>query len=284
MSRNSIIALIVFFVAVIAFFVLTRHTETQQRVQQNVLSFVRPLFGLTSNLSAKAEAVAKGMKTLPQLEEENRQLKLTNEQLTLRNQLLNDMERENTGLRNALGFKQRSQFKLVPARIIARSSATWWTSVQIDRGERDGLDSDMPVVVDEGLVGKTTTVAENTAYVLLITDEGCKVAATVESTRENGILSGERTSSGNAPELSLNFLAKTAVPQLKPGLKVFSSGVGGVFPSGLVLGEIRSVEMRALDARARVSPAVNLARLENVFVVVGQRETPPAPTPAPRTR
>lgn len=280
MRRTNIILLVVFLVAV--GFVLTWSVRQQQKVQQGALQMTRPLFGFTSDLTRKAQAVTQGLKQLPELEAENSQLKIRNEQLSVRNQLLNDLERENDGLRRALDFKGKSQFKLVPARIIARSSATWWSSVQIDRGEKDGLDIDMPVVVDEGLVGKTTTVANNTAYVLLIADEGCKVAATVQGTRETGILSGERTSSGNMPDLALNFLQKTAVPLLKPGQKVFSSGVGGVFPSGLVLGEIRSVETRALDARAKVAPAVDLARLENVFVVVGQREaTAPQPAAGP---
>jgi rod shape-determining protein MreC len=279
MRRTNIIILVVFLVAV--GFVLTWSVRQQQRVQQGALEMTRPLFGFTSNFTRKAQAVTQGLKSLPELEAENSKLKIRNEQLSVRNQLLNDLERENEGLRRALDFKAKSQFKLVPARIIARSSATWWSSVQIDRGEKDGLDIDMPVVVDEGLVGKTTTVATNTAYVLLIADEGCKVAATVQGTRESGIVSGERTSSGNMPELALNFLQKTAVPLLKPGQKVFSSGVGGVFPSGLVLGEIRSIETRALDARAKITPAVDLAKLENVFVVVGQREAAATPTPPP---
>lgn len=281
MRRTNIIVLVVFLAAVVAWFVLTRNTGTQQKVQQGTLEMTRPLFGWTSSLTRKAQAVTQGLKSLPELEAENAQLKVRNEQLSVRNQMLNDLERENEGLRRALDFKQKSQFKLVPARIIARSSATWWSSVQIDRGEKDGLDIDMPVVVDEGLVGKTTTVADNTSYVLLIADEGCKVAATVQGTRESGVLSGERTSSGNMPELSLNFLQKTAVPLLRPGQKVYSSGVGGVFPSGLMLGEIRSIETLALNARAKVAPAVDLAKLENVFVVVGQREAVPPPTAGP---
>ncbi len=285
MRRTTIIALVVFVVA--TGFVLTWSVRKQQKVQQGALEVTRPLFGFTSDLTRKAQAVTQGLKSLPELESENKELKIRNEQLSVRNQMLNDLERDNAGLRRALDFKQKSQFKLVPARIIARSSATWWSSVQIDRGEKDGLDIDMPVVVDEGLVGKTTTVADNTAYVLLISDEGCKVAATVEGTRESGILSGERLSGSSMPELALNFLQKTAVPLLRTGQKVYSSGVGGVFPSGLVLGEIRSVETRALDARAKVTPAVDLAKLENVFVVVGQRQAaanpPPTagPTPPP---
>ena len=155
--------------------------------------------------------------------------------------------------------------------------------MQIDRGEQDGLDSDMPVVTDVGLVGKTTTVAPNTAYVMLISDENCKVAAKLEGIREQGILAGERTTTTLDPDLLLSFLPKTV--QLHAGQKVISSGVsGGVFPSDLLLGTVKSFDVRALDARATVTPAVDLSKLENVFVVLGNRSTTTAapPLPAPR--
>ena len=186
-------------------------------------------------------------------------------------------------LRAALGFKQQSAYNLLPARIVSRQSSTWWNTVQIDRGEQDGLDSDMPVVTDVGLVGKTTTVAANTAYVMLISDENCKVAAKLEGIREQGILAGERTATTLDPDLLLSFLPKTV--QLHPGQKVISSGVsGGVFPSDLPLGTVKSFEVRALDARATVTPAVDLSKLENVFVVLGNRSTTTAAPPSPSRR
>ena len=308
MSRSSIIALSVF--AVLAVLVLTMRTAAAQKLQQRVLELVRPIHTVTSSTASQLDAFGKGLKTLDQLEHEVRDLRVENEQLRTANELMNEKIAENNRLRDALGFKQRSNFSLIPARIIARSASTWWSTVQIDRGEADGLDSDMPVVTDQGLVGKTTTVAANTAVVLLITDENCKVSAYVEGTgdmpvesRDKGLVSGERFMDFGSPETVLNFLPKTA--QIAPGQKVFSYGAsGGVFPRGLLLGAVRTVTPHELDIRATVTPAVDLARLENVFIVRGTRDsdnTPPppvapavprapaannntAPTPAPTVR
>jgi rod shape-determining protein MreC len=127
----------------------------------------------------------------------------------------------------------------------------------------------MPVLTDEGLVGRTTTVSANIAVVLLVSDENCRVAASVEGTREQGIVTGERVAGGVSPMLDLNFLSKQA--QLKPGQKVYTSGVGGVFPSGLLVGTVRSFQIRGLDAQAKLVPAVDLAKLEDVFVVIGSK-------------
>ena len=127
----------------------------------------------------------------------------------------------------------------------------------------------MPVVTDEGLVGKTTTVAADIAIVLLISDENCRVAATVEGTKEQGIVSGERVSSSVTPLLDLNFLTKQA--NLEPGRKAYTSGVGGVFPPGLLIGLVQSFRARELDGQARLAPAVDLSHLEDVFVVTGNK-------------
>jgi rod shape-determining protein MreC len=69
--------------------------------------------------------------------------------------------------------------------------------------------------------------------------------------------------------MSLNFLPRTA--KLQPGQKVFSSGVGGVFPSGIGLGAVKQFEARVLDSRATLIPAVDLTTLQDVFVVIGKK-------------
>jgi rod shape-determining protein MreC len=158
---------------------------------------------------------------------------------------------------------------LIAAEIIARDSSTWWRTITINRGKRDAIQTDMPVVTDLGLVGKTTTVSEGISVVLLVSDENCRLAASVEGSREQGIVSGERTTTGLTPLLNLNFLSKQA--DLKPGQKVYTSGVGGVFPSGLLVGVVKSYRVRELDGQAQLTPAVDLSHLEDVFVVTGRR-------------
>ena len=152
---------------------------------------------------------------------------------------------------------------------MTRDSSTWWRTVTINRGKREGIETDMPVVTDEGLIGKTTTVSDSISVVLLVSDENCKVAASVEGSREQGIVSGERVTAGLNPLLNLNFLSKQA--DLKPGQKVYTSGVGGVFPSGLLIGLVKSFRVRELDGQGQLTPAVDLSHLEDVFVVTGRK-------------
>src|SRR5205823_1485294 len=122
--------------------------------------------------------------TLNQLEEEVKQLRTANRVLSATNQTLRTLESENNRLRNALGYRERAVFQLMPGRIIARDASTWYNTVTIDRGSAEQIEPDMPVLTEEGLVGKTTIVAEHSCKVVLISDEQCKVAASVEGSRE----------------------------------------------------------------------------------------------------
>ena len=131
------------------------------------------------------------MKSLEELERENAALKVENRSLKATNQALRDVEHEVNRLRHALDYRERSRLSSsCPREIVARDSSTWWRTVTINRGKQDGIERDMPVVTEEGLVGKTTTVSDNISVVLLVSDENCRVAATVEGTREQGIVIG----------------------------------------------------------------------------------------------
>jgi rod shape-determining protein MreC len=267
MKKSSIIALVAFVVALGMLFTL--NPRTTKVVQSKLLDVVSPFLRTGSLMQKRLAATREGLKKLDELTVENQQLLVQVKELKATNQTLRDMELENNKLRRALQYRERSVFKLVPARIVARDAGTWWQTVKIDKGFDDGVDSDMPVLTEDGLVGKTTTVASHMATVVLIADETCKVAAMVEGTREQGIARGERTSTSIMPEIGLMFLSKNA--GLQPGQKVYTSGVGGVYPSGVFIGGIKKFETRPLDGYATIVPAVDLANLQDVFVVAGKR-------------
>jgi len=267
MSRTNLIALLIFG-AILGYF-LSFGPETTQKFKAGVYQLLSPFLSSGSGLKKQITSVRTGLKSLEQLERENAALKVENRELRATNQGLRDAEEEVNRLRHALNYRERSVFRLVAAEVVARDSSTWWRTVTINRGRRDGIEVDMPVVTDEGLVGKITTVSDTVSVVLLISDENCRVAAKVEGSREQGIVSGERVKSGLTPILDLNFLSKQA--DLRPGQKVYTSGVGGVFPSGILIGIVKSFRVRELDGQAQLTPAVDLSHLEDVFVVTGRR-------------
>src|SRR5947207_13817420 len=188
MSRTSIIALLIFG-AILGYF-LSFGPEKTRKFQASVYQLLAPFLSSGSGIKKQITSVRSGLKSLDELERENATLRVDNRQLRATNQALRDVEREVNRLRHALSYRERSVFKLIPAEIVTRDASTWWHTVTINRGKEEHFETDMPVVTDEGLVGKTTTVSNTISVVLLVTDENCKVAASVEGTREQGIISG----------------------------------------------------------------------------------------------
>jgi rod shape-determining protein MreC len=267
MNRSSIIALGIF-AAILAYF-LSFGADSTRKLQAGFYSLISPFLRTGSGLQKQITSVRTGLQTLEEVERDNASLKVENRSLKATNQALRDVEHEVNRLRRALEYKERSIFRLVPAEIVARDSSTWWRTVTINRGKNDHIENDMPVVTDEGVVGKTTTVGDNITIVLLLSDENCRVAASVEGTREQGIVQGERVTGSITPLLDLNFLSKQA--NIETGRKAYTSGMGGVFPSGLLIGTVQSFRVRELDGQARIAPAVDLSHLEDVFVVTGRK-------------
>ena len=269
MNRLNI-ALVVAVVAVATYF-STISPSAVQSMHSGFMSLMSPFLRTGSAVQENLGSVGRRLQTLDELEVENKKLSTENRELRAENNLLTELEEENSRLRMALDFRERSSFKLMPARIISRDSTTWWNTIRINRGFEDGVEADMPVVTDLGIVGKTTTVSKNEAIVVLITDETCRIAAKVEGTREQGIMTGLRIQEAAAEGLlQMNFLSKSA--KLVPAQQVLTAGVSqGSFPPGLVIGRIKEFRLRALDGQAIVEPAVNLATLEDVFVLVGKK-------------
>ena len=261
-----IVAVAAFVILVTVTFIVLGRGHTTQRLQSGFLGMISPFLRQGSSLDRKYTEMREGLKSLKKLEEENKRLTVENKELSATNQTLRDMEAENNKLRNALGYRERSVFTLMPARIIARDLSTYYQTVKIDRGTADDVKLDMPVLTEEGLVGKTTVVAEHAATVILIADENCRVATTIEGSNEKGIVRGERIADHGVPTIGLIFLTKQA--NLQPGQNIYTSGVGGVFPSGVLVGKVKEFKVRELDGYATVVPAVDLTSIDDVFVVI----------------
>jgi len=255
---------------IVALVALTFSPARMRAWQSRFFDVSTPAIQAGAAINDRITKMNKGFKTLDELEAENAALLAQNSELRATAQLLEDLADENRRLRDTLGYRERSPFSLVPAQVISRDSAGWWNSVKINRGFAAQVDAAQPVLTAEGLVGRTTTVAKELSMVMLLTDENCQVAARIEETGDQGIMTGFRSAGEATPQVVLNFLKRNA--DIKPGMKVVTAGVsGGVFPAGIPLGTVREFRTRELDGQATIEPAADLSRLEDVFVVRGSK-------------
>lgn len=199
-------------------------------------------------------------KQLADLQEENQRLRLQLKQAGV-------IARENDRLRAALNWKKQTRWEVSLARVIGRDPSNWRQVILIDRGARDGVTENMPIVANEGLVGRVSSVGMTRSQVVLIGDPKCKVGAMIESTGEAGVVETGKSGALGRDIVALNYIAGDS--ELKPGDRVLTSGLGTVFPKGIPVGTV--IHARTLDygltKDARVKLHVNLNRLEHVWVL-----------------
>ena len=276
MKKLNILALLVFVAGLVAVF--TFDTATTRQIQARVMSLLSPFIHSSAAMEqAAADAVAPQINPA-ELKRENDDLRVQVERLRIIQQKHNQSIEEIAKLRQLIGFKQAAPFKMTAVKVIRRESSTWWNSLIIDKGSLDGIGTDSPVITSVGLVGKTSTLAPHMTKVILLTDEMCRVSAKVEGTLEQGILAGERAALEVRPELHLRFLSRNA--NINAGASVYSSGEGGVFPPGLLLGRVKRFENREISGEAIVEPAVDFSTLDYVFVIEMQAAEPAPEPPA----
>lgn len=200
---------------------------------------------------------------------ENRELKAELERRKLEQARLEEQAAQARRLQALLGFKEQMAAETVAAQVIGSSGSEQSRLVYINKGTRDGLAADMPVITPEGAVGKIVQPMATTSGVLLITDPTWGVGGVLEKTRLHGIVKG--TAAG---DLKLaNILADEKV---EVGERVLTSGGDRIFPKGMPLAYVSELLRREdLFLNIRLKPAAQLNRLEEVLVVTKMEERAP---------
>ena len=263
MKKLNLLALLMFAVAVISVFTL--NTPTTRMIQGKVMAVLSPFIHSSAAIEHGVSEALASPDDPAEIKREKERLQIEVESLRIIRQKYSQALEENNHLRSLIELKKNFPFKMSVARVIKRVSATWWNTMIIDKGLLDGLATDTPVISANGLIGKTGKMAPHMAEVILLTDEMCRVSSKIEGTLEQGIIAGERAGLDLRPDLRLRFLNRNAV--INPGSNVVSTGEGGVFPAGLLIGRVKRFENKDITGEAVVEPAVDFSMLEYVFVL-----------------
>jgi len=154
------------------------------------------------------------------------------------------------------------EYEYVGASVIGRDPSPFLQYVIINRGSDDGLRRGMPVVTQQGLVGRVARVTAAAANVQLITDPAMQINVRLQPSRERAVLTGSITG-----DLLLDFISQSAV--VNPGDLVLTSGFGGNYPPNILIGQITGVRSQDFDLfqSASVQPVVDFEQLEIVLVI-----------------
>ncbi len=197
------------------------------------------------------------------LESENNKLKSKVQELYVERSKMKQLENENKTLRDQLGFVKENKEILISSYIVEKDPSNLYASFGIDKGEKDGVDKGMPVIVADGiLVGQIYEASDYNSTVILTIDSRSKINAEIIDSGATGIVSGEHNLA-----IIMDLIPQNKV--IKKGDLVTTSGLGEKFPKDLLIGEVESVANadNELFQKARIKPLINFQDLKIVFVV-----------------
>ncbi len=260
--RGAILVLVFISVFLYIFSLNFRTASKMDVLQRSVTEAVSPPIRLFGNIFSGLEEFFYNYIWLKNLRVENVSLKREIAELESKVTSYQEAYVENQRLRRLLDFKTSISAVTVPARVIMYDLTGWFQTLIVDKGFRDGIGPDMPVVNDEGLIGRILDVSDRHCRVLLITDQGSSVDAIDQRNRVRGILCGKDPNGCLLKYIRSNL-------DIREGDLVITSGKDGVYPKGLRLGVIQTAYKDPVDLflKIEVKPLVRLSALEEVLII-----------------
>ncbi len=220
-----------------------------------------PSFKLCEGFSANARYLL----NFQDLTSENKKLKGQIDSLTGELIRLEEAARENERLRSLLSFPQEASYKTRAALLIGKDSSNWTKTVLLNKGASSGIKEGLVVTSGPNLVGRIIEAAPFASRASLLIDFNSKIPAKIRHSREEGIVFGDFYRGKSISKMKY-------LQEVEIGDEVISSGLGGVYPKGLLIGKVIRVEeeKNRLYKVAEIRPAVDFSRLEEVTVIIEQ--------------
>ncbi|MBJ6723529.1 rod shape-determining protein MreC [Geomesophilobacter sediminis] len=250
-------------VAFLTYALNLKNREHANPLERAVLAATSPLTSTAAGVNGFVDGIWSNYIDLINVRHENKILRDRVKRLNERVVAANEAVMGNIRLKELLALKTSLDAPSLAVSVIGEDSSAWFKILVVDRGSADGLAEGMPVVAAGGIVGRLVKVAPKSSRVLLLTDHASAVAAVVQRSRARGVVRGM-----GGGRCSMEFTVRDE--DVKVGDSVVTSGVGGVFPKGLPIGEVTMVKKGEYGVfqTIEVRPSVNIARLEEMLVLL----------------
>ena len=257
--------------------VISRQVEGEGGVsllQRGLWSVLIPPQRLVASAIHGVKGVFSGYAGLRGARDENRRLHEQVRNLETQLQATQEQIGEASRLREILELRPILPFPTLTAQVIAREGVPWFRNLTIDKGQKDGVVLNAPVLGVGGVLGRVVAVGPTAAKVQLLLDRDCGVGVRIERTRTTAVVAGQVAfSDSGTSELLMKYVPVLA--DVVVGDVVVTSGLDQIYPKGLVVGRVRSVgKGSGLFKEVAVQPSANFERIEEVMVAT----SPPPPT------
>ena len=259
--------IVIIAVNIIILSVSSRTREPAYGLGRLAIYFVSPLQKAVTQTVRFVEGIWEHYFYLVSVSRENERLRGQLDEALERGHRCTEIELANQRLNSLLNFQKSIQREVLPAAVIGKDPSTWFKTIIIDKGLRHDVVKGLPVVVPAGIAGQVMEVAGNYAKVLLIIDQNNAVDALVQRTRARGLVTG-------AAAGQCVFKYVLLKNDVRIGDILISSGLDGVFPKGLRVGQVSNVirSNAGIFQEVKVAPFVDFEKLEEVLVVLNPPE------------
>ena len=269
LSNKKIILLI--FVTAIIFVMMAFSSSDNDRIslgKRAVGIAITPVQSMFTKAIVSTSGFFGHFSDIGELRNENNELSLQIDKLENEIRTLTEFKVENEQLRTMLDLKQTgSEYDLLACSVIAKEPGNWFNVFTIDKGEMDGIKKNNVVITSKGLVGHITEVGGSWARVMTIIDPKSSVGATVPRTNRMAIVDGSADIDDDRL-CKMTYISKDS--NLITGDIVETSGLGGIYPQGVLIGKIREIkpEMKGMSQYAYIEPSVDFSKISQVFVIL----------------
>ena len=227
-----------------------------ERLRMEITERVIPNFAAITAPMTSAVNILRSARSYTRIYQQNQELRRELQQMKAWKEAALQREQENARLLDLNNVRLDPKFTKITGVVLADSGSPFRQTVLLNVGRRDGIVDGWAAIDGIGLVGRIAGVGERTSRVILLTDTASRIAVSIESNGQRAMIVGDNTS-----RPPLEFLE--APETVRPGDRVVTSGDGGVFPSGLLVGQVT----QNLSGRLRVRLAADMQRLEFLRVV-----------------
>jgi len=263
-GRKNIIILVS--LVLVSFALMTfdiRRSQSPTIIETVLMWVVSPVQNLITHTLDSASSVMERYLLVAEVSEENERLKQELGKLIRQNNELREEIRERARVGDLMKYREDRQLKSVVAKVIGRDATQWARVVYINKGTQDGIKENLAAVTNAGVVGHVIQAGLNTSKVMLIVDGRSSVDTLFSYDRISGVVVGT----------GMEFCEMKYVPitaEVNVGDQIISSGLGGVYPKGLVVGTVISITKatQGLFQDISIAPSADFGRLEEVLVLL----------------
>jgi rod shape-determining protein MreC len=267
LKKKSFLLLLITVLILVVIGLSSNETNRINWLDNAVSIVLTPLQKVFLTSGQKVQDSMSFFKDIKAVKQENDDLKVKIDKLEKENAELIGYREKIKELQDALNLKdQFNDYEMIGANIIGKDAGNWFNVFNVDRGTRDGIFNNYPVITGKGLVGRVSNADLFSSKVISIIDPDSTVSGRISRTRDTVLVRGDLVLRDQglcrmdhiSPDVDVSF-----------GDTIETSGIGGIYPKGIIIGKVKSVSQKnsEMTRYAIIEPAVDFKRMEEVFIL-----------------